>query len=98
MSSAASKPCPLCHIESTVEYHLAKHSNHYICISCGELVIKQRADSRLKTISREVKNGWTEYAKTCPPGTVLFISKSPVPSEECFISVECTPLDEALKK
>ena len=98
MSNVQSGECPLCGSAAQVENHTMKRSKHYVCSSCGELVIKQFAESWLQTnASPEAKHDFAERAKKCPEGSVYFMSQSQGTDGSKTLSGKCLPLAEALK-
>ena len=93
MSEVQESACPLCKSVAKVERHPMKKSNHYICLSCGELVIKQKAESWLLKSSEQVRQVFADKAKNCPKGSVLFISMGHHSAEG-----NCLLLEEALRQ
>lgn len=97
MSEVQESTCPLCSSAAKVEDHVMKKSRHYICSSCGELVVKYFAEDWLrKEAPHENKKGFSEAAKQCVNGDVYFISLSRQPDGSQRTSGQCLPLPAAL--
>ena len=91
--------CPLCNALAKVERHIAAHSAHFICLTCGEIIIKQRAEAHLQKSSDVVREGFARVAKHTPEDKVLFIYCTPVSDPgPPTCSWEYLSRDEALKR
>lgn len=99
MNEVQDSVCPLCNSTAKVQHHPLKHSNHFVCQSCGDLVIKQRAVSWLLNAPSQAKFDFAKIAKQCTEGKVLFISLSTVAAQDApKVTAECLPLAEALSR
>lgn len=96
MSKIQDSVCPLCKSSAKIQHHPMKHSSHYTCPSCGELVIKQSAESRLHETTAEIRQRFSEAAKKCSEGNVFFISRSD--DNAATVTGKCLPLAEALRR
>ena len=91
-------PCPLCYSASKIHSYPIKHSSHYICPSCGELVVKSHAETWLRDkATDQIRKRYTETAMKCTEGNVSFISISSVEGTNTYsASLKYLPLKEAL--
>ena len=78
MSQVVESVCPLSNSPAKVERHIAAHSAHFICLTCGEIIIKQRAEAHILKSSDAVRNTFAQAAKQTPEDKVIFIYCSPV--------------------
>ena len=99
MTQVVEYPCPLCNALAKVERHIAAHSAHFICPTCGEIIIKQRAEAHLKKSPDALRDGFAALAKQTPQDLVIFIYCSPVsdPGPPTCAS-EYLTRDQALKR
>ena len=99
MSQVVEFKCPLCNCPAKVERHIAAHSAHFICPTCGEIIIKQRAEAHLQKSSDAVKEGFAQAAKHTPEDGVIFIYCTPVSDPgPPACGWEYLSRDEALKR
>ena len=98
MSEVQDSVCPLCKSAAKVQHHLTKHSSHYVCPSCGELVIKRDAESWLNKAVAESRLRFSETSKKCSEGNVFFISRSSVTDTNATVTGECLLLADALRR
>ena len=73
MSQLVESPCPLCNAPAKVERHALARSAHFICTTCGEIIIKQRAEAHLQNSTDAVRDGFAQAAKHTPEDKVIFI-------------------------
>ncbi len=98
VSEVQDSSCPLCRSAAQVQHHVLKHSSHYVCRSCGELVVKQRAERWISDASAQVRQSLMEAARMAPADKVFFISYSPVGDPAPTGRGECLTPAEALDR
>ncbi len=95
MSEVQDCACPLCKSVAKAKHHTMVRSRHYLCPSCGDLVIKEYAEKWLNETTPQGKEAYISAAKQCPAGNVLFISRS---TKEGRTTYESLSLNEALRR
>ena len=99
MSNAQATKCPLCKAHgATVTHHQMKHSNQYVCQSCGHIVIKDDAEDYVSAVATATSlQDMAAEARKCSAGNATFIwCRSEVGSASKTYRQECLPLAEAL--
>ena len=97
MSEVQDGTCPLCKTAAKVQDHVVRRSRHYICQSCGELVVKYFAEDWLRAKAPDrARQDFSAEAKGCSSGNVYFISQSRGADGTQHTVGKCLPLAEAL--
>ena len=94
MSTSQNVTCPLCGTPAQVVDYQIKHSRHYLCSSCGDLVVKYFAEDWLRDKAPgQAKQDCAAEAKSCrSSGNVYFISQSRGPDGAQHTVGRCLPL------
>ncbi len=97
MSEVHGGTCPLCNMAANVQDHVMRRSRHYICQSCGELVVKCFAEDWLRAKAPDrARQDFAAEAKGCSSGNVYFISQSRGADRTQHTVGKCLPLTDAL--
>ena len=99
MNQIVDSTCPLCLSAAKCEEHVMRRLRHYVCPTCKEVIIKNKAEKWLNEASEQARLCHSQAASKVAPGLVYFIVRSPNPAlpDQPSIQGQSMKYEDAMK-